>query len=64
MITTLANEWKEAVTPTSRETLPKRPLLTIRTVDEILAMEFDPEDSILAKGYLVRGRVDSNLRDG
>jgi len=33
----------------------ERPALTIRTVDEILAMQFDPDDLILSNGYLVRG---------
>jgi hypothetical protein len=33
----------------------KRPPLTIRTIDEILAMKFDPADLILPNGYLVLG---------
>jgi hypothetical protein len=33
----------------------KRPPLTIRTIDEILAMQFDPADLILPNGYLTLG---------
>jgi hypothetical protein len=33
----------------------KRPPLTIRTIDEILAMEFDPAHLILPNGYLTLG---------
>jgi hypothetical protein len=33
----------------------KRPPLTIRTIDEILAMQFDAADLILPNGYLVLG---------
>ena len=55
MITTLANEWKDTTAPAVSEVLSKRPPLTIRTIDEILAMEFDPTDLILPNGYLVLG---------
>ena len=54
-MTTLANEWKEAVAPTVPETLPKRPPLTIRTVGEIVEMRFDDAELILANGYLTLG---------
>src|SRR5262245_45861923 len=55
MMTTLANDWKNTAAPAVPEVLPKRPPLTIRTIDEILEMEFDPADLILPNGYLVLG---------
>jgi hypothetical protein len=45
-------EWSTRDTP---DALTKRRPLTIRTIDEILAMTFDPADFILPNGYLTAG---------
>jgi len=45
----------EIQTPDRQKSENKRPPLTIRTIDEILAMQFDPADLILPNGYLVLG---------
>ena len=45
-------EFEEEVAET-----PKRGPLTIRTIDEILAMTFDPADLILPNGYLTAGEL-------
>jgi hypothetical protein len=46
---------KEFAQADAKDSESKRPPLTIRTIDEILAMEFDPADLILPNGYLVLG---------
>jgi hypothetical protein len=48
----LEKEFAQADTKGSES---KRPPLTIRTIDEILAMQFDAGDLILPNGYLVQG---------
>src|SRR5260370_15672967 len=45
-------EWS---TPDTPDALTKRRPLTIRTIDEILAMRFDPNDSIVKNGYFTAG---------
>jgi hypothetical protein len=45
----------EVQTEDRQKSESKRPPLTIRTIDEILAMQFDPADLILPNGYLVPG---------
>ncbi len=54
-MTRLATEWPEIAASAAPGTLPKRAPLTIRTINEILAMQFDPADLILPNGYLVLG---------
>jgi hypothetical protein len=46
---------KEFAQAEAKDSEGKRPPLTIRTIDEILAMEFDPADLILPNGYLTAG---------
>jgi hypothetical protein len=46
---------KEFARAETKDSEGKRPPLTIRTIDEILAMKFDPADLVLPNGYLVRG---------
>jgi hypothetical protein len=45
----------EVQTQDQHESESKRPPLTIRRIDEILAMQFDPADWVLPNGYLARG---------
>jgi AAA domain-containing protein len=50
---------KEFAQEEAKDSESKRPPLTIRTIDEILAMEFDPADLILPNGYLTAGDLTS-----
>jgi hypothetical protein len=54
----LADEWKDVPAigdAATDEKAPRRQPLTIRSIDEILAMQFDPADLILPNGYLAVG---------
>lgn len=49
-----AQSWPEILEPTL-ETPSRRAPLTIRTIDEILCMQFDPADLVLPNGYATAG---------